>query len=212
MVNLQEQWDHLEAKDEYNLVQAEDDRPMLVKENATYQDVIDAPFHLSAELLNGRYYLMRRPRFSHAHAAMMLGANIGNAYMLGNNGPGGWKIYHEPEVHLIKDIKVFVPDRAGWREHSWHQLPEDHKFTVMPDWICEVLSPTTRKKDLELKFPEYALAGIPHLWHIDPDAKTLAAYQLQSGSWQQIANLKDNDAVCVPPFDAISFSLTDLWV
>ena len=192
--------------------QASEEAVIQVVENATYQDVLDAPEHRVAELIHGKLYLMSRPAGPHARAASRLGMLIGNPFDLGVGGPGGWLVLGEPELHLIKDIKVMVPDLAGWKLETMAQPPQDHKFTVMPDWICEVLSPSTRKKDLDLKAPEYAEAGVEHLWMVDPAAQTLQAFELQAGEWAQIAELKNNDTVCVSPFDATTFSLGNIWV
>ena len=211
MARPQEQFDMPEPDEGYTLVQVDGDSPMLVKDNATYQDVIDAPEHQLAELISGKLYLMSRPARRHSRAVLELIGLLNSPFSKGIGGPGGWEIHFEPELHLIKDIKVVEPDIAGWQEHSWHLLPDGNKFTVMPDWVCEVLSPSTRKKDLEVKHPEYARASIPYSWIIDPIAKSLKAYELQSGAWVQIADLKDDDAVSVPPFNAITFSLAELW-
>lgn len=81
----------------------------------------------------------------------------------------------------------------------------------MPDWICEILSPSTAKKDRAVKLPCYARYGVAHAWLVDPEARMLEAYELREGAWTLIAVLKDDDAVSLPPFDAVSFSLADLW-
>jgi Uma2 family endonuclease len=90
-------------------------------------------------------------------------------------------------------------------------VPEDHRFEVIPDWVCEILSPSTAKKDRVMKLPIYARYGVPHVWLVDPLAQTLEAFELQQGRWTLIATLKDDDKVAVPPFDAVEFSLADLW-
>ena len=188
------------------------DRDIQVWEHVTYQDVLDAPEHKVAELIHGKLYLMSRPAGPHIYAVSRLSGLLVSSFMPDIDGPDSWQIYHEPELHLIKDIKVMVPDLAGWKLETMAKPPQDHKFTVMPDWICEVLSPSTRKKDLDLKAPEYAEVGVEHLWMVDPAAQTLQAFELQAGEWAQIADLKNNDTVCVSPFDATTFSLENIWV
>ena len=211
MVRPQEQFDMPEPDEGCTVVQVDGDSPMLVKDNATYQDVIDAPDHLVAELIGGKLYLMTAPKHPHLLTASVLGMIIGNAFMRRSGGPGGWLIIDEPGLHLSWQVKYFRPDLAGWRQDKLDMGTIDQNPTLMPDWVCEVLSPSTRKKDLDIKLPEYARAGIPYSWIIAPIAKSLKAYELQSGAWVQIADLKDNDAVSVPPFDAITFDLAELW-
>ena len=80
-----------------------------------------------------------------------------------------------------------------------------------PDWVCEVLSESTRKVDLHEKRPIYAREGVAHLWLVDPIDRTLEAFELHDGQWLLIASAKDDEAVSIRPFDAITFSLGDLW-
>ena len=187
------------------------DRIMEIRANATYQDVLDAPDHKVAELIDGTLYLMSRPADVHAIAVSMLFGTLHSPYNVGIGGPGGWRIIFEPELHLDIDMKVTVPDIAGWQLDTIQKISTDHKFTVMPDWVCEVLSPSTRKKDLEVKLPLYGKSGIPFAWYLDPQAQTLDAYENRAGSLVQFASLKYNDPVCLPPFDAITFNLGLLW-
>ena len=182
-----------------------------IRTNATYQDVLDAPDHFVAELIHGTLYLMSKPAGPHANAVAMLYGCLHSPFRMAVGGPGGWRIYMDAELHLEGDFKVVVPDLAGWQMETMPMYPTGHKFTVMPDWVCEVLSPSTRKKDLEVKLPEYGQAGIPHAWYVDPQARTLDAYENQSGSLELIASRKDNEPVCLPPFDAITFNLGLLW-
>ena len=72
-------------------------------------------------------------------------------------------------------------------------------------------SPSTREVDRHETRPLYAQAGVPHLWLVDPTDRTLEAFKLCDGEWVLIATAKDDDPVSVRPFDAITFSLGDLW-
>ena len=83
--------------------------------------------------------------------------------------------------------------------------------TLAPDWVCEVLSSSTRKVDLHEKRPIYACEGVSHLWLVDPIDHALEAFELHDGQWLLIASVKDDEPVSIRPFDAISFSLGDLW-
>ena len=177
--------------------------------SATYQDVLDAPPHLVAEVLHGALHTHPRPAIPHARAASALGSKIGGPFDYDADGPGGWWIFDEPELHLAEDI--IVPDLAGWRRERMPRYPETAYVTLAPDWVCEVLSPSTRKVDLVEKRPLYAREGVTHLWLIEPSDRILEAFELHDGQWVLIASAKDDDPVSIRPFDAITFSLGDLW-
>ena len=176
---------------------------------ATYQDVLDAPAHRVAEIVDGTLYTHPRPAPPHARASSALGGKIGNPFDYDAGGPGGWWIIDEPELHLGEDI--VVPDLAGWRRERMAQLPDTAYFALAPDWVCEVLSASTRRLDLHGKRPVYAREAVRHLWLVDPTDRTLEAFELRDGEWVLIASAKDDDPVGVPPFDAVTFSLGDLW-
>ena len=176
---------------------------------ATYQDVLDAPPHRVAEVVDGTLYTHPRPAASHARASSSLGVKVGGPFDYDAGGPGGWWIIFEPELHLDEDI--LVPDLAGWRRERMPVYPDIAYFTLTPDWVCEVLSPSTRKLDLLGKRPVYAREGVGHLWLVDPVDRTLEAFELHEGRWVLIASAKDDDPVSIRPFDAVTFSLADLW-
>ena len=176
---------------------------------ATYQDVLDAPPHKVAEIVDGVLQMSPRPAPRHAVANAVLGSSILPPFHLGRGGHGGWWILDEPELHLGDDI--LVPDLAGWRRERMPSLPETAYFPLAPDWVCEVLSPSTMAFDKAGKRPVYAREGVGHLWFVDPDARFLEAFELRDGRWALLKALTDDGPVSLPPFDAISFELGDLW-
>ena len=176
---------------------------------ATYQDVLDAPAHKVAEIIAGTLHTQPRPAMRHAWASSGMGAKIASPFGYGDGGPGGWWIVFEPELHLSGDI--LVPDLAGWRRETMPVYPDTAYCTVAPDWACEVLSPSTRRLDMTAKRDIYAREGVSYLWFVDPDARTLEAFELRESQWVLIASLAGNDPVSVKPFDAISFPLGALW-
>ena len=176
---------------------------------ATYQDVLDAPAHRVAEIVDGTLHTHPRPAPLHARVISGLEVKIGGPFDFDPDGPGGWWILFEPEVHFGEN--VLVPDIAGWRRERMPALPDTAYFTLAPDWVCEGLSASTRKHDLCGKRPIYAREGVAHLWLIDPVDRTLEAFELRDGQWVLIATVADDDPVSIRPFDAITFSLGDLW-
>ena len=180
-----------------------------LSDQATYQDVLDAPPNMVAEIIEGVLHMNPRPASMHAWASTGLGESIGPPFNRGRGGPGGWWIVDEPELHLGEDI--LVPDMAGWRRERMPVYPDVKFFTLVPDWICEILLPSTRALDQGMKRGIYAREGVAHLWFVDPHARTLEAFELHDGKWVLLETVTGNDPVSVAPFEAISFSLGELW-
>ncbi len=176
---------------------------------ARYEDLFDLPETLVGEIINGRVVTHPRPAPRHARAYSSIGGAIFDPFDRGQGGPGGWWILDEPEIHLHDDI--LVPDLAGWRRDRMPRLPETAWFELAPDWVCEILSPTTAKLDRKEKMPIYARWGVAHLWLVDPDLRMLEAYAIHAGQWLLLATLSEADPVSLPPFDAITFDLSRLW-
>ena len=177
-----------------------------------YAQLAALPEGITGEIIDGELFTQPRPSGRHGVTEGALNIRIGGPFQFGDGGgPGGWWILPEPDIHLVRDTVVVVPDLAGWRRERMPTIPEDHRFEIVPDWVCEILSPSTAQKDRTRKLPLYARHGVAHAWLVDPLARTLEAYALWVGRWLLIATLKDDDPVCVPPFDATTFSLADLW-
>jgi Uma2 family endonuclease len=100
---------------------------------------------------------------------------------------------------------------AGWRRERLPTLPEDAPIRTVPDWVCEILSPTTRRHDLLVKKPYYARIGVPHHWLIDLPARALTAYRLEGGRWVELGVFGDEHAAQIEPFDAISIDIATWW-
>ncbi len=120
-----------------------------------YEQLESLPEGLTGEILNGQLHAQPHPAGPHGRASVVLDRAIGRSYDDGE-GPGGWWLFIEPEVHYVRDCEVAVPDLAGWRRTRMPRIPGDHRFEVTPDWICEILSPSTASKDREIKTPTMA--------------------------------------------------------
>jgi Uma2 family endonuclease len=180
------------------------------KRPATYQDVLDAPPNMVAEIVNGALSLQPRPAMRHGRAAFALSGELSAPFQRGRGGPGGWWFAVEPELHLGPD--VLVPDLAGWRRERMPQFPGDAVgVTLAPDWLCEVLSPSTRTFDTTEKRDIYARAGVEWLWLVDPLSRVLEVFRLDRAGWRLVAALHDDAEVAQPPFEAAPFPLDALW-
>lgn len=181
-----------------------------VKQRATYEDLCRVPDHLVAEILDGELFTTPRPAVPHAHAASVLSAEIIGPFHRGRGGPGGWWILFEPELHLADD--VVVPDFAGWRRSRLPFLPDAAAITLAPDWLCEIISPSTEAIDRVKKLSIYAREHVSHVWLINPLSRTFELLRLENGHWVVVATASGDDVVRAEPFDAIELELGALWL
>ena len=176
---------------------------------ATYEDVLAAPEHLVAEVVAGELHTQPRPASRHARASSVLGGKLGAPFDHGSSGPGGWIILDEPELHLGADI--LVPDMAGWRRETTPELPDTAFVEARPDWVCEVLSPSTERHDRMRKMPVYAREGVTHVWLVNPRVQTLEVFRLDGESYLFVAGYAGDERVYPEPFDAVELELGALW-
>jgi Uma2 family endonuclease len=186
-------------------------KPAEDRRRSLYEAYLRVPAHQQAEIIRGTLYVAPRPAPRHASAASMLGVELGGPFQLGRGGPGGWWILDEPELRLV-ELEPMVPDLAGWRVERMPELPETAYFTIVPDWICEVLSKGTENKDRTKKLPLYAELGVQHVWLVDPIARTLETHaDPEDGRWREVRIYEDTATVRAAPFEAIELDLSALW-
>jgi Uma2 family endonuclease len=193
-------------------------QPAEKRPRATYADLAAVPPGKVAELIDGELYVFPRPALPHVNASSVLGYELLGPFQRGRGGPGGWWILDEPEVHFpdstaAKGVNAVNPDIAGWRKERLPKLPaKPPHIALAPDWICEVLSPSTEEHDRETKMPLYARNEVRHAWLVDPIARTLEVYVLSAGGrWNEPTLYRDSARVRAVPFDAIEIELSVLW-
>jgi Uma2 family endonuclease len=176
---------------------------------ATYADIEELPDRFVGEILAGELYASPRPRLRHAQATGWLDRRLGPPFHEGSGGPGGWWILIEPELRLGEDY--VVPDLAGWRRERLPVVPDVARLELAPDWVCEILSPSTERIDRGLKLRVYARERVPHLWLLNPDTRTLEVLRLQSGEWVVAAVHTGETPIRAEPFEAVELDFRPLW-
>jgi Uma2 family endonuclease len=179
------------------------------KRRATYEELAAIPENLVAELIDGVIITSPRPALRHARAATRLGSELVGPFDRGKQGPGGWIILAEPELHLRGN--ALVPDLAGWRRETAPELPDRAAFEVAPDWLCEVLSPGTVAHDRGGKLPIYAREGVAYVWLVDPIARLLEVLRLVGEHYTLVSTWRDSVGVRAVPFDTVELDLGALW-
>jgi Uma2 family endonuclease len=176
---------------------------------ATYEDLLALPENLVGEIVDGELIASPRPGLRHALASSSLGAQIGLPFGRGRGGPGGWIILDEPELHF--ESQVLVPDLAGWRRERMPSLPDATWLALAPDWVCEILSPSTAVMDRTRKQDIYREQGVTWLWFIDPVAHTIEVLNRAERHWILAGSFGGDGERRIPPFDAVAIELGALW-
>lgn len=176
---------------------------------ATYEDLYSIPDNMIGEIIDGELFAMPRPSFRHSNVVGGITDEIRMPFQRGRGGPGGWMILYEPEICL--DGNILVPDLAGWKKERLPKPPAQNYTTVAPDWLCEVLSPGTVRIDRIKKMRIYAQFNVPYVWLVDPIARTLEIFRLESGRWILLSVHSENDMVRAEPFQEVEIALEHFW-
>jgi Uma2 family endonuclease len=160
------------------------------------------------EVVGGELVWKAAPTFDHGD---LQGAIFG--HLVGFRGygrPGGWWLGTEVEVELGPH-EVYLPDIVGWRMERVPDRPRGKPVRVAPDWVCEILSPSTASRDLGHKQRNYHLARVGHYWVVDPDQQSLTVFRWREASYEVAMSARVGDTVGVEPFDAISLDLSNIF-
>ena len=181
------------------------------RKKATYEDLYGIAENAVGEIIDSELIVTPRPSRKHGFSAYALGGELVPPYQFGRGGgPGGWVIIGEPEIRFGENF--LVPDVAGWRRERFPELEETNWISVSPDWIAEILSPGTIRTDRIKKMAIYAKHGVPHLWLIDPIARTLEVFRLETEGWLLRSVFGENDKVRIEPFADVEIDLENLWI
>jgi Uma2 family endonuclease len=89
--------------------------------------------------------------------------------------------------------------------------PRCASLEVAPDWVCEIISPSTERIDRGLKLRIYARERVSYLWLVNPDTRTLEVFRLRGGEWVVAAVHTGETPIRVEPFESIELDLKTLW-
>jgi len=178
---------------------------------ARYEDLYDIPENMTGEIINGELIVTPKPAPRHALSAAVLGSKIHPQYHFGEGGgPGGWVLL--PEVEIMLGDELLVPDWSGWRKERFPGWPKDNWFSTAPDWVCEIVSPSTAGNDRIRKMDIYARFEVNYYWLIDPRDRTLETFMLRSAIWVRTGGFVGNDKVRAEPFAELEFDLGGFWI
>lgn len=182
------------------------------RRRASYEDVLTSDPRTIAEVIDGVLYTQPRPALGHAQIASELTYRLIGPFRHGRGGPGGWHILVEPELHLGLEPDILVPDLAGWRTTRMPRVTNRAFETLSPDWVAEILSPSTSRVDRSLKLPVYQRERVPHVWLVDPQAMTIEVLRLDGESYRLLGVHADDARARLEPFDEVELDLASLWL
>ncbi|MFO0681350.1 MAG: Uma2 family endonuclease [Sandaracinus sp.] len=179
---------------------------------ATYDDLIALPDDVKAEIVGGRVEVQPAPLPRHAKVQRALGRYVGGPFDDddGRGGPGGWWIFLEVDVRLGRH-DIVRPDLSGWRRERLSEPWDVRPIEVVPDWVCEITSPSNARLDRVTKANLYRLAGVPTLWLVDPETRVLEALLRDGERWVEAGRYSDGDVARIPPFEAIELEVERLF-
>jgi Uma2 family endonuclease len=176
----------------------------LAQVESLYQIIEKLPPNYVGEIVDGVLQAHPRPSARHGIVATRLAAAINSTYDVAK--PGGWWVIAEPEVHFARDQEVLVPDIAAWKRERLLDLPQNQRFEVVPDWVCEVLSPSKVDTDRKTKMRVYAAYGVDHVWLADPMQRVVEAFRLHNSEWARIGKFASVEPIRADPFAAITIA------
>lgn len=181
-----------------------------------YQQLRALPPGRRGEIIGGELVTSPRPVPLHGQGAIQIGTDV--VYHFGRrpgggDHPGGWLLLPEPELHLEAGISTHVlsPDIAGWKRERLPAAPRTAYIELAPDWICEILSPSSARYDKKEKARIYKQAGVTWYWLVDPLSRTVEALRREGEFWMRLGVWAEDDKARIEPFDAVEFDLSLWW-
>jgi Uma2 family endonuclease len=177
---------------------------------ASYADLVALPEGIRGEVIGGEVVVAPSPSPEHQSSLGLIAADLIGAFQRGRGGPGGWWILPDVDVSFGPH-DVLRPDLVGWRRERVPEFPRERPIEHRPDWVCEILSPSTAARDRGQKRDIYRAAGVPWYWLIDTANRTISVLRLTSEGFVDDRTAGDEGTAALPPFDAVELELAALF-
>ena len=177
--------------------------PALAQEKIyTIDDIYALPDGDRAELIDGQLYSMAPPSRRHQDILSFLHLAIGN-YITQNNG--GCKVYPAPFAVFLSadDSKYLEPDISVICDKD---KLDERGCNGAPDWIIEIVSPSSCPMDYYTKLSLYRFAGVREYWIVDPMKQTILVYDMEHSAAPAIHSFSDSIKVNIYDNLEIDFS------
>lgn len=167
----------------------------------------------AVELIDGEIVYKAMPTPAHGDAQSRVNGVLHgfNRRGGGPRGPGGWWLMTEVEVLYGKTREVFRHDLVGFRRDAHPARPDDMPVKARPDWVCEILSPSTARYDVVSKQRTLHAHGIAHYWIVDPQNQLLSVLRWEAEQYKRVLDAGVGDIVRAEPFDAIELDVREIF-
>lgn len=187
------------------------------KTMSNLEDLMAVPGDAKTELIDGEIYMMAPAVARHSDVAGNLAFEIKdyfrNKKKKGPNDIDSWRIL--PEAWTLYDQhNAFVHDLAAFSRKELPELPDLGPIHVKPKWVCEILSPSNRTNDTQLKKAVLEQHGVPYYWLVDPRRQTIEVFEIQDSTrTYQLKNSvkKEDGSVKLTPFADLDLDLTEIF-
>jgi Uma2 family endonuclease len=171
---------------------------------ATFADLESLGDSVSAEIIAGEIVEKASPTMEHGRSQGALAGYLGRRFdrKPGGRWPGGWWIGTEVDVEYTRH-QVYRHDVVGWRRDRTPECPSGRPIRIHPDWVCELLSPESEKRDLVDKMQTLHQAGVPHYWILNPEEKVLVVHRHHADGYLVVLTASTGDTVRAEPFQDI---------
>jgi Uma2 family endonuclease len=177
---------------------------------ATYEDLRALPEGKRAQIVAGEVVFDPSPSPEHQATLGLVFADLASPFQRGRGGPGGWWILPDVDV-AFGPHDVLRPDLSGWRRDHVPEFPRERPISQRPDWICEILSPSTAVRDRGAKRDIYRTAGVPWYWLVDIANRTLTVLRLTGEGYVDHQTAGADGEAALAPFDAVALDLSALF-
>jgi Uma2 family endonuclease len=180
-----------------------------MRKPAHFDDLQTVPAHLTGEILEGELVVSQPPTAQAVLTRAALNAELARRWGgAEGGGSAGWWLADGAQLRL--GLNALVPDIVGWRRQRLHRAP-GAVVDVAPDWVCEILTPSTAIIDRTRKLGIYASRGVAWVWLVEPVHRTVEVLWLEGDEWVVAGNYGGDQKARIPPFDAIELQLGGLW-
>lgn len=188
-----------------NQIESEESPMALAQERIyTIDDIYALPEGQRAELIDGKIYMMAPPNTIHQNLVSGFTITIGSHI---KSKGGSCKVIPAPfAVFLNKDDRNYVePDISVVCDKN---KLDDRGCNGAPDWVIEVVSPSTSRVDYGVKLFKYRSAGVREYWIVNPMKKTVTVFDMEKEEKSNQYDFDDTISSCI--YEDLKINITDL--